>query len=510
MTATLAPPPAPPAEPTRGLRGPRRWAALLLLGGALPFVLVAFARSTRFAEGDTYWQVATGAEILQRGTTSLVEDDSWDAAGTPWHPNSWLYDVLVERAWALGGWAGLGWWTVLTVSAVGVAVAVVGRGLGAAPRTLTVASTVAVLPLVVWLSARPQTVSYALVVLVVGLAARVLIARGAGRLLAGCLGLLALSALWVNLHLAALGGLAAVGAGAGTALLAGPGRALLRDRATLPTALTALARAAAVLAAVGLGCLLSPLGTGILAAAGHTAGASVELIDEWAPLWRAKGYLVLTWAVALVFLLVLVAAWRRSARTGSTPSWLPYWVGATAALVLGGLTAARFSPMALLVALPAVAAVVPLLRPVRLPWLASRLALVLPVAVGVTVLSVAVTDLAQFGRPGPLFPTAATVAAVPDGCRVLNEYDEGGLLTLLRGADGVLVSADGRNDVYGMDTLVWTEQLMRGHDGALAALDEHGVGCLLLQPDRPLVTQALAAGWRVTARDDARVLLVAP
>ncbi len=510
MTTTLAPPPAPTAPPSGGRRGLRRWRSLLLLGGALPFVLVALARSTRFAEGDTYWQVTTGAEILQRGTTSLVENDSWDAAGTPWHPNSWLYDVLVERAWALGGWAGLGWWTVLTVSVVGVAVALVGRGLGASAPAVTVVSTVAVVPLVVWLSARPQTVSYALVVLVVGLAARVLGARGPARLAAGCLALVALTALWVNLHLAALGGLAAVGAGAGLALLAGPGRTLLRDRATLPAAVAQLVRAGAVLAAVGLGCLLSPLGTGILAAAGHTAGASVELIDEWAPLWRAKSYLVLTWVVALGFLLVLVAAWRRSARTDAVPSWLPYWVGATAALVVGGLTAARFSPMALLVAVPAVAAVVPLLRPVRVPWLASRLALALPVAVGVAVLSVAVTELPQFGRPGPLFPTAATVAAVPDGCRVLNEYDEGGLLTLLRGADGVLVSADGRNDVYGMDTLVWTEQLMRGHDGALAALADNGVGCLLLEPDRPLVAQAVAAGWQVTARDDARVLLVAP
>ncbi|SDG96715.1 hypothetical protein [Klenkia brasiliensis] len=510
MTATLAPPPAPAAGPTRAPRGPRRWAALLLLGGALPFVLVALARATRFAEGDTYWQVATGAEILQRGTTSLVEDDSWTAAGTPWHPNSWLYDVLVERAWALGGWAGLGWWTVLTVSAVGLAVALVGRGLGASAPVLTVASTVAAVPLVVWLSARPQTVSYALVVLVVGLAGRVLAARRPTRVAAGALALVALTALWVNLHLAALSGLAAVGAGAGLALLAGPGRALLRDRSAWPAAAAALARAAAVVAAVGLGCLLSPLGTGILSAAGHTAGASVEIIDEWAPLWRAKSYLVLTWVVALVFLLVLVAAWRRGARAGAVPAWLPYWVGATAALVVGGLGAARFSPMALLVAVPAVAAVVPLLRPARLPWLASRLALALPVAVGVAVLTVAVTDLPDFGRPGSLFPTAATVAAVPDGCRVLNEYDEGGLLTLLRGGDGVLVSADGRNDVYGTATLRWTETLMRGHDGALAALAERGVGCLLLRPDRPLVAQAVAAGWQVTARDDARVLLVAP
>ena len=145
-----------------------------------------------------------------------------------------------------------------------------------------------------------------------------------------------------------------------------------------------------------------------------------------------------------------------------------------------------------------------------MPWLVRRLSWALPVAVGVAVLGVALTSLGSFGRPGPLFPTAATVAAIPDGCRVLNEYDEGGLLTLLRGADGVLVSADGRNDVYGMPALLATERLMRGADGALDTLAAADVDCLLLTPDRPLVAQAVAAGWTVTARDAARVLLVAP
>ncbi|MFC7571051.1 hypothetical protein ACFQX8_00330 [Klenkia terrae] len=61
-----------------------------------------------------------------------------------------------------------------------------------------------------------------------------------------------------------------------------------------------------------------------------------------------------------------------------------------------------------------------------------------------------------------------------------------------------------------MPALLATERLMDGADGALDTLTAAGVGCLLLTPDRPLVAQAVAAGWAVTARDDARVLLVAP
>ncbi|SDN50100.1 hypothetical protein SAMN05660199_00141 [Klenkia soli] len=517
MTATLTPavqPGAPgvdrPSRVRRALARARRHRDALLLFGALPFVLAGIARATTFAEGDTYWQITTGAEVLARRTTSLVENDSWDAAGTPWHPNSWLYDVLVERAWVLGGWTALGLFTVLTVGAVGIAATVVGRRLGALTPELTVVATVALVPVIPWLSARPQSLSYAAAVLVVGLSWSVLGGTGRRSLVLGAPALAALTALWVNVHLAALSGLAAVGGGVAVAVAVGPLRDVVRARSSWTAALTRLGRPLVVLVAVGLGCLASPLGTGIVAAAGHTAGASVEIIDEWAPLWRAKPMLVLTWVAAAAALAALLGAWRRSAGQGGTPVWLPFWVGAVAVLVAGGVTAARFSPMALLVAVPAVAAVLPVVRPARTPWLVSRLAVTLPVAVGAAVLGVALANAADFGRPGPLFPTEATIAAIPDGCRVLNEYDDGGLLTLLRGADGVLISADGRNDVYGVATLMGTERLMRGADGALDTLADEGVDCLLLMPDRPLVAQAVAAGWQLTAQDANRVLLVRP
>ncbi|MFC7571052.1 hypothetical protein ACFQX8_00335 [Klenkia terrae] len=338
MTTSLDPAPPPTTAAPR-----HRWRDAALLGGALPFVLVALARSTAFAEGDTYWQITTGAEVLARRTTALVEDDSWNAAGTPWHPNSWGYDVLVDLAWRLGGWAGLGWFTVLTVSLVGVAVVVVGRRLGAAAPALAVVSTLAVVPLTAWLSARPQTVSYAALVLLVGLAARVLLGTGRRSALLGAAGLVGLTALWVNLHLAALGGFAAVAGGVGLAVLAGPVRTAVRERRWRDVA-GQLVRPAVVVGAVGLGCLASPLGTGIVAAAGHTADESTALIDEWAPLWRAKPVLAMTWVAAALCLAVLVLAWRRAAAADRVPGWLPCWVGAVAVLVIGGVTAARFSP----------------------------------------------------------------------------------------------------------------------------------------------------------------------
>ncbi|GAA4300493.1 hypothetical protein GCM10023162_01310 [Klenkia terrae] len=327
MTTSLDPAPPPTTAAPR-----HRWRDAALLGGALPFVLVALARSTAFAEGDTYWQITTGAEVLARRTTALVEDDSWNAAGTPWHPNSWGYDVLVDLAWRLGGWAGLGWFTVLTVSLVGVAVVVVGRRLGAAAPALAVVSTLAVVPLTAWLSARPQTVSYAALVLLVGLAARVLLGTGRRSALLGAAGLVGLTALWVNLHLAALGGFAAVAGGVGLAVLAGPVRTAVRERRWRDVA-GQLVRPAVVVGAVGLGCLASPLGTGIVAAAGHTADESTALIDEWAPLWRAKPVLAMTWVAAALCLAVLVLAgggtWLALRGTGSGTAAAPTTTTAT-------------------------------------------------------------------------------------------------------------------------------------------------------------------------------------
>jgi hypothetical protein len=461
------------------------------------FASVGAVRSGWFAEGDTFWQVETGAEIRRLHTVFLTDTFSWSVAGRPWHPNSWLFDVLLSAAYSVAGPAGLALFTLCCVALVGVSVAAAARALGAHALPLAISAGLLVLPLLAWLSARPQTLTYALLPAVVLLAGRLMWWRGR-RLAIGLAGLYLLVVLWMNLHLAALAAIPAVAAGLAALVLTHR----RRWRKLLPTAVAALT-------VVGLGCASSPFGFGALGSALATRDASSELIPEWAPVWRTTPVADFTWIVAAVAVALTVAAWRRRPED----PLLPVWTGATAVLLIGGVEAARFSPMALVLAVPAVATWAtevdwssgPQRR--RVAFLASRTTAALAIAL----LAITVVRLPDFGRPSPgSYPADATVQAIPAGCRVLNEYDDGGYLILQRSANGVRVAMDGRNDVYGTKLITRLQSLIQGRPGALSELSRDGVRCLLLAPQRPLITQAQSAGWQVGATDRSRVLLVAP
>lgn len=476
----------------RGQRGLSPTAVALAL-----FVLVGAVRAGWFAEGDTFWQVQTGAEIRREHTVLLTDTFSWSLSGRPWHPNSWLFDVLLSVAYRVAGRAGLALFALCSVALVGLGVAVAARALGARASALAVSTGLLIVPMLPWLSVRPQTMTYALLPAVVLMAGRMVWWRGR-RLAAGLVGLYLLVALWMNLHLAALAAMPVVAAGLAVLLLAHRGR----WRELLPVA-------GAALAVVVLGCASSPFGFGALGSALATRDASSDLIPEWAPLWRTTPPAVFTWFAAAVAVGLMIAAWRRRPQD----RLLPVWTGATGMLLVAGLAAARFAPMALVLALPPVAAWATAVdwsdgpRRRRVAFLASRTA----AALAITLSVIAVVRLPDLGRPSPgSYPTESTVGAIPAGCRVLNEYDDGGYLILRRSADGVRVAMDGRNDVYGAPMIAHMQRLIEGQRGALAELAHHGVECLLLAPHRPLVPQALAAGWQPAARDRNRVLLLAP
>ncbi|WP_138759385.1 hypothetical protein [Modestobacter altitudinis] len=465
-------------------------------GALLPFLLVGMVRMGAFAEGDTFWAVVAGRQVTEARSVTVPDAFSWTIPGQLWHPNAWLYDVLLHLADAAAGRVGLSLAALLGVLVVGCGVAVAGRVLGAGAGALAVTGILGSLVLVPWLSARPQSVSYGLLLVVVALAARSVEWRGR-RLAVGIAALLALSALWVNLHLAALSGVFATTAGMAVVFATRRGE----WRALMP-------RACLTVGATVLGCLCSPLGGSVITSALATRDASTAYITEWAPLWRANALCQATWAVAALGLVLTLVAWRRAPRDVA----LPVWAGALLVLLVLGVSAARFSAMAAALAIPAVA-----VWATRTDWDGARsrgrvrfFARGVAAALAATYVVLAFLHLPDVGEPTGSIASRATVEAIPDGCRVLNEYDDGGWITYLRADDGVLVAQDGRNDAYGAAVLTKVQGLIDGDAGTLAYLARQDVRCLLLSPDRPVVAQAEAAGWRVAAADADRVLVLAP
>jgi len=110
--------------------------------------------------------------------------------------------------------------------------------------------------------------------------------------------------------------------------------------------------------------------------------------------------------------------------------------------------------------------------------------------------------------PGTTFPVRAT-AAIPAGCRLLNEYDQGGYIIDHRWPD-VLVSQDGRNNLYGESELFTENGVLNAAPGWKAWLDANNVNCVLAYPYRPLVVQLRNAGWREAASDPSAILLIRP
>jgi hypothetical protein len=176
--------------------------------------------------------------------------------------------------------------------------------------------------------------------------------------------------------------------------------------------------------------------------------------------------------------------------------------------------AVRNGPFLLLVAGPEVALGIASVRTPQLRRvLAPRAGAIRDgTCLGIAVLLVATLVGIDHLRPvDPAVYPVHAVAALRDGprrgCRLLNEYDQGGFL-LARLGPSVLVSEDGRNDLYGEARILEQQHVLRGRPGALRWIVEHRVGCVLVRPDRRLRRLLEHRGWRVVTHDPSAVLLV--
>ncbi|MEO7443068.1 MAG: hypothetical protein ABIW46_05985, partial [Acidimicrobiales bacterium] len=389
---------------------------------------------------------------------------------------------VLEATRRLGGLPAVALLRALLFGAILLAVHALARRAGARPWPAMAAVVVSGLALISFVSERPQLFSFLLLAASVYLVTPAL--AGSNRALTG-LGVTFV--LWANLHGVAPLGVAVVAAMA-------TGQAVTR-RSFIRPALVTLVPALAT--------LVTPYGllTYTDAKATRTLGRQLA-ISEYRHPDLTQGPDVI---VAVLAVLTVVALWR-SDRWRRLEVMLPLGL-----LAVATVDAFRSAPMFVVLAGPELALGFgaigsPSVRS-RLRPHAGPLATAGAVLLGVAVIA-GLRNLAHVGEVDRSEFAVAAVAAIPDGCRVLNEYEQGGYIIFARWPE-VRVSQDSRADIFGTDLLRRQQSYLRDEPGADEWLRRHRVDCVLARPDRPLVHRLRTdPGWKVVVAEPAGVLIV--
>lgn len=479
MTATATRPDVPRLRPVRERpRLPASWGLLLPVVAA---ALVGLRRAERpYADGDVLWESRVGLDLLRTGELPHHDVYSWTMHGATWVPNSWGWDLVLGLAYRVGGLAAV---TVLGIgmcALIGLLTGLVARRAGASD-----AASAAMLLLVAGLFAlflypRPQLSDLA-AVLALQLLVPAVFDRRRRRAIGAALGVVAVQTLWMNLHTSAL---------LGPVLIA----AIVLGRAYMTTGprRAAAVRGVVLVLASAAACLLTPYGTAPIRHASEVRAASVGLITEWLPVGFGSAEQVLD---AIGIALGLLAAWL---------AWRGRRYDTVLLLVTLGVASAdalRFSPLL------AVAAVAPLAAacrriPVR-PVIVRRAC-----AGGLAVMAVvAGAGLGKLADADKANDSPSLVAALPGGCRLLNDYTIGGSV-LLRRPD-VQVAYDGRNDMYGRNRELQGMRVIDDATAGRAFIAAHHVTCLLAPSGTGLVRDLTRSPqWRLAGQDGYRSLLL--
>lgn len=479
------------------------------------FGLVAFVRSSiPLIDGDVWWHIRAGREVLDTG--SIARNDTWSlvAPGAPWTSQDWLSNVLLatlDRAGGIGH----------TLASLAYAGLVVGA-LALLWLALSVRGTTGWLGRIVWLAAgltvAGPTIGVRVQVIDLALAAATLLVLWhylAHRRRRWLIGLPVIAAAWANLHagwvvLFLLGSAVLVGEG----LDRFAGRRPAGESPPLDgrEAGWLLGSGVASLAAValnpsGVGLYLYPLQTSFIAA--HR-----DYLAEWSPpdLATLPGQLLAGFLLLGVLPALALAAHR--ARSADL-------------LVLLGLTVMAVSAARFLLFAPLAAAVVclvldpvaaatdlgrrvaPILRslarPARSPRLgALNLALVVAVAGGgVTAAVLRTSPSAQATAVAQHMPVAAVdwLLAHPVGTRPFNTYAWGGYLGYRR--PNLPVFIDGRSDVYGDQPIRAYAEVVQLNADPAQLLDGYAIDHVLFNTGTPLAAWLDAQeAWELVHRDE--------
>jgi hypothetical protein len=438
------------------------------------------------ADGDTFWHLVVGGDIVRSRLFPTVDGYSYTRAGTPWIAKEWLSQVLFYIVYSRAGWFGISLFTA--------AIAALSYSLLFAWLCRRVEPIVALTMTAVVVSlgsgsllARPQIFFYLLLTLCAcGLV-------GAVERKETPWWLPALVALWANLHasfpialiLAILFGLEAVASAA-------PAE---RARTGAKWVLVLLASFAAVGA--------TPYGYDpLLVSLKIVSSKEVDAINEWRPIGLDA---MSAYGLAYIALSLAIAA---TARAG--------WARIAPFLLCGGLMArhVRFFPLFAIVAAASLASSVARRFPrfARRRSAPSALALNAAVAALVAACLAATLVLVFAAKPVPapkMAPAAALAAARqwPVSGPVFNEYKFGGFLIF----NGIKTYIDGRTELYfdGLLEKTWGVE-SGGSDAAfISLLDEyHATWALLVSDSRAADKLRRSTKWKEIFKDDYSAVFV--
>jgi hypothetical protein len=452
--------------------------AVAVLGG----LIVALTKAAGPFDTDAWWHLKTGRQILDDRRLPRTDPFSWTAAHKHWRLNGWLFDAFDGALDRIGGPAAAS--VVMLACIVGLAAVLytVCRHAGARPWPSAAIAVVATYIASPFAAERPQSVSFLLFPLAIALGRRAL--AGSNRALMQ-LGVLVV--FWANLHLSFTGAVACVG------LLAAVEAVVTR----------AIRRPALVVAVITVAGVVTPYGIGSFTASLGVRGDSKAVhIKEWERLdpRQLPQLCALLLLVACAFALVRTGRWRD-----------PRVVAPIALFAALTIDAQRNIPFAMALVAPEIALGWPALRGAIADYSRSRRQPIIAGSlIGLAVVAIAYASAVTDLRPATprIYPVRA-VQAIPGGCRLLNEYKDGGYIIEKRWPD-VLVSEDGRNDLYGVDLLRTQQDVLDAKGNWSGWLDRNAVDCVLANPHREIVTELQSRGWTVAVREHAGVLLLRP
>ena len=499
-----------------------RCSARVVFPGILLFGLLAMTAHNA-VDPDLWWHLRTGQWIVGTGHVPHVDSFSFTRAGHPWVSHEWLSEVVFYELWKHGGASALIVFSAIITTAGFMLLYLRCPGKRSWAAAATVLGALAVASGPSW-SPRPQMFTFALASLLLWLLER---GQDRPRLL---FWIPPLFLLWLNLH---------AGFALGPALLLAYGAGLIMEtalgdtpwRQARPIVVRVLLLLLACLALVPL----NPSGAELYRYPLDTLrspGMRSFIVEWFSPDFHEWLYRPLL----LVWLLLLIALATSSCGSGA----LPRWDGAKPRLhtkgrvivpllfaSLAALDAVRHIPIFILLAIPVIAAALPVARGDRGesphvskgarrgapgPWRFR------PLFNGAVLILMAVFALVKWvslarnqdAREAEQFPQEA-VAFLRAGdrpARIFVYYDWGGY-AIWKLYPGYRVFVDGRADLYGDDLLRQFKTAVQLRSGWGDVLDRWRVEAVLVPPSCALAQALLLdAGWRTIFSDSQAIVLL--